>query len=278
MQPRLADARTLDALLAEGYAHADAEATVAALARWRWRRRARAAATGLLLGALGAAAVGGALLEPWWALAGAVGASSALWLAAAVRAARTRRPGAPLELRRPDDAPATGTIVIPVSGESPQRLYALGRELEALDYPRHRLQGLAVLDPADRAARRWLRSHPLPGWVAVLVAPQEVARTRAGLALYGLRQARGEAVTLVGRHDALDPAAARSAAALRDAQGPHPSTGRAARRLAARWRRAAQPSPLAAALAAVTGRRPAASFVCDDARQAFGWGTREGRA
>jgi hypothetical protein len=208
-----------------------------------------------------------------WALAGAVGAVSALWLGGAARAAHSLRPLALAQPRRPNDTLATCTVVIPLSGESPERLYALGRELEALDYPRHRLQGLAILDPADRGARRWLRRHPLPSWVSVRVAPQTVAHSREGLALYGLRQVRGEAVTLVGRLDALDPAAARAAAALRETRGGDPCTGRAAQRLAARWRRAAEPSPLAAAVAAVAGRRTAPSFVCDHACEAFGWAT-----
>jgi hypothetical protein len=160
--------------------------------------------------------------------------------------------------------------------ETPSTLRRLWWALEALDYPGHRLQGLALLDPADRVTRRWLRSHPLPGWVTPLVAPREAARGRRGLLLYGLRQARGQLLTVVRPDSAVTSGFLRQAAATRwanDPRGTNHTTRRDRDRLTRRFLREAHVtwrSSLAIA-AAGRGRRQPAHFRTDELRAAFGW-------
>jgi hypothetical protein len=201
LAPRLTDPQTMDALLADAYAHADGREISRALQRWGTRRVERFGLAALL--ALATVAGGVVLLGPP-ALFVAAGAASLYWLAMALAAGRRWRTaaaageGSPAEvsaLRDPETK--SHSLLILLSRETPAALRRLRLELEQLDYPRHRLQGIAVLDPADRATRRSLRSQPLPPWITLLAAPQEAARGRRGLLLYGLRQARGELFTLI---------------------------------------------------------------------------------
>jgi len=201
--PRLTDARTMDGLLADAYANLDASEVALAQKRWRLRRGALVAlAVALVVGA----GVGSVLLLGPVALVGAIALASLYYLLIAAEFIRAW--AAPVRVRvllmpdgtepRPLVRP-TCTVLIVLRHETPARLHRLRLDLAELDYPPHRLQGVAVFDSTDRRTRKALRSQPLPPWVTVFEAPDS-ARGRRGLALYGLRQARGELLTLVGSH------------------------------------------------------------------------------
>jgi hypothetical protein len=204
--PRLTDPQTLDGLLADAYSHIDGRETAQTLHRWR-KRRIEHVGFVVILALLVLAGSVGLFGAP--ALLVAAGASSIYWLVAAragTGASRTsglmsqdamsqdtREPGA----ERREIQSGSHSLLILLKHEAPGTLRGLRLQLDQLDYPRHRLQGIAVFDSADRATRRSLRVQPLPSWVTVLTAPQEAAHGRRGLLLYGLRQARGELVTVV---------------------------------------------------------------------------------
>jgi hypothetical protein len=95
-------------------------------------------------------------------------------------------------------APAlpTTTILVALHRATPIVVAPLADALERLDYPRHRLQVMAVYDPADAVTGRTLRTVEMPAWVTRLPpAPHAVAGPR-GLLLRGLQEASGELLTV----------------------------------------------------------------------------------
>jgi hypothetical protein len=287
--PRLADPPTMDALLADAYAHGDGRAVAQALRRRRVGRRVRELLGGGLLAAGLSATLAGALLRPMTMLVVAVAVASAYWLAVGAlavlprhaAAARRAKPAAGGDGARVDRMLPTVSLLVALHRETPATLLRIRRDLDALDYPAHKLQGLALLDPADRATRRWLRSHPLPGWMTPLVVPPEAARGRAGLLLYGLRQARGELVAVV-RPDGSLAAGALRAAAERELRAGIPGPVRSGRlrraRLVGRFLREGDMAWTAALSIAAGGRsrRALEPFRSRELRGALGWDAAEG--
>jgi cellulose synthase/poly-beta-1,6-N-acetylglucosamine synthase-like glycosyltransferase len=262
--PRLTDERTMDELLAEAYAHDDGRSTRALLAR----ERIAAAPEPLLLRALSVAVAaflaaglltGGTWLL-WLALAPALAGTAAI--AARLRSrGESMAPGA-----EPDRELPAHTVLVALSRERPRTLARLHLALAGLDYPAHKLQGIAVVPASDHATRRQLRLRPLPAWVTVIEAPPSAARDRRGLLLFGLRQARGELLTVVRPGVPVLPDLLRRAAADEE------HGGRDLRRLAARLLRQGE-APTAAELA-IGGRDARGEpphFRTDDLRAAFGW-------
>ena len=185
----------MDLLLAEAYAHGHGQGSRALLSR----DRLAGAPEPLLLRALSAAAIGlivvglltGTSWLFWLALVPAVGGTAAI--AARLRA---RGDAMPASEEADRDLP-THTILIPLSRERPRTLSRLHLTLEGIDYPAHKLQGIAIVPSSDHVTRRRLRLHPLPAWVTVVEAPPSAARDRRGLLLFGLGLARGELLTAV---------------------------------------------------------------------------------
>ncbi len=183
LAPRLVDSRTMDRLLADAYAEVDGLATNGALRAARRRR----------LGSLGLAGFSARRRRTTGQVAlSGVTASGAL------------------------DVPPEHSLLMILSGESTSSLAHLHDDLAGIEYPRQRLQALAVYHPADRATRRALRERPLPHWVAVLAAPHNLSRGPRSLALYALRQARGETLTLAQTQSKLGPRALHRPAETRE--------------------------------------------------------------
>ena len=264
VEPRLTDERTMDLLLAEAYAHDDGQGSRALLSR----DRVAAAPEPLLLRALSAAAIGlivaglltGTTWLFWLALVPAIGGTAAI--AARLRA---RGDAMPAGEEADRDLP-THTVLIPLSRERPRTLSRLHLTLEGIDYPAHKLQGIAVVPSSDHVTRRRLRLHPLPAWVTVVEAPPSAARDRRGLLLFGLGLARGELLTAVRPGVPLVPDLLRRAAAD-DLHG-----GTDLRRLAARLLRQGEaPTSAELAIGGRDARGEAPHFRTSDLRAAFGW-------
>ncbi len=262
VEPRLTDERTMDLLLAEAYAHDDVDAP-------RRRDRLHVAPEPLLLRALTAAVVAlvatGLLTATGWLL----------WLALVPELAGTAAIALRLRTRgetmaageEPEHELPTHTILIPLLREHPRTLARLHAALAALDYPAHKLHGLAVVPASDHATRRRLRVRPLPAWVTVLDAPPSAARDRRGLLLFGLRQARGELLT------AVRPGAPVTPDLLRRAAGDELHGGSDLRRLAARLlRQGDAPSAAELAIGGRDARGELPHFRTADLRAAFGLG------
>lgn len=175
LAPRLVDSRTMDRLLADAYAEVDGKATNAALRAARKRR----------LRSLGLVSCFVSLTAHHRRPVGSVVLSG------------VTRSGARA-------APPEHSLLLILNHETVGSLSRLCYHLDQIDYPRHRLQALAVYDPADRATRRALREGALPDWVTVLAAPHNLARGRRSLTLYALRQARGATLTLAQARTRLD--------------------------------------------------------------------------
>jgi hypothetical protein len=281
VEPRLTDARTMDALLADAYAHDDGREASRVLRRLGTRRALGVLAT-VALSALATLAGAGAYLHPLNALVAAVGLVAAYWLTMAHVAARSGRAD-PMPDPARDASPSgrslpAASVLVPLRRETPGTLRRLRRSLEELDYPNHKLQAIALLDPADRETRRSLRSHPLPPWVTLLVVPREAATGRRGLLIYGLRQARGELVIVARADGSPAPDALRRAPAhALDAEPARPvglrAEARRRRRVARRFLREAHPTlPAASAVAAgARARRRQACFEGAELQAAFGW-------
>lgn len=85
--------------------------------------------------------------------------------------------------------------------------------LEALDYPRDRLQALIVLESDDSQTWEALAALPLPPFIQVLAAPPGYPRTKPRACNIALERATGELVTIYDAEDRPDPGQLREAAA-----------------------------------------------------------------
>jgi hypothetical protein len=268
---RLADARTMDLLLADAYAHIDGPAARAVIRRGRARRTLQGIGGLCLL----AAAAGATFNAPLPTLACVVGLTCAFSLAMAWRDPRVRRArnadpgssGPSSSLGHSRDLPEC-TVLVPLYRESPRSLAQVRRTLQMVDYPVHKLQGLALLDPSDRATRRWLREQPLSPWVTVLLVPRDASHGNAGRLIYGLLQARGARITVL--HRAGDAAAAALREPARSAGLVRGGTRSGRQRLTEQFLRGTSPVSGAALRHWGSGRR-VALFETSELQAAFGW-------
>lgn len=131
------------------------------------------------------------------------------WRFAALFLARPAAPvpPAPLGRRLP-----RYTVVAALRDEAAM-LPQLVARLDALDYPRDRLQGLLVLEPDDPATLAAARACRLPSWVRVVVAPVGRPATKPRALNVALAQATGELLVIYDAEDAPHPGQLREAAA-----------------------------------------------------------------
>lgn len=85
--------------------------------------------------------------------------------------------------------------------------------LDAIDYPRDRLQGFILLEAHDHLTRSAAAECPLPAWLSVIVVPPGGPRTKPAALNAGLAQATGEFLTVYDAEDDPDPVQLREAAA-----------------------------------------------------------------
>ncbi|MFC5344488.1 glycosyltransferase family 2 protein [Brevundimonas staleyi] len=85
--------------------------------------------------------------------------------------------------------------------------------LDAIDYPRDRLEGFLLLEAHDTATRTAATDYPLPSWLTVLVVPPGGPRTKPSALNAGLAAASGALLTVYDAEDDPDPLQLREAAA-----------------------------------------------------------------
>jgi cellulose synthase/poly-beta-1,6-N-acetylglucosamine synthase-like glycosyltransferase len=85
--------------------------------------------------------------------------------------------------------------------------------LQALDYPRDRLQALIVLESDDSETWDAFAALPLPAFIQVLAAPPGFPRTKPRACNIALERATGALVTIYDAEDRPDPGQLREAAA-----------------------------------------------------------------
>jgi len=119
-----------------------------------------------------------------------------------------------------DERLPTYTLICPLYREA-EVIAELVENLEALDYPRDRLQALIVLEADDDLTLAAVRALALPAFIQVLVVPQGTPKTKPRACNHALDRARGELVVIYDAEDMPDPGQLREAAARFAASDPN---------------------------------------------------------
>ncbi|MFN3353662.1 MAG: glycosyltransferase family 2 protein [Brevundimonas sp.] len=169
-----------------------------------------------LLGALAA----GLWLDPGLTLAVLVWLGWTFFSCTGVLRAMT----APLSTGRAPEAPPLRrwpryTVVAPLRGEA-EVVRALIARLDAIDYPRHRLQGLIVVEPDDPETVAAAMTARRPAWLQVVVAPPGEPRTKPRALNVALGLATGSLITVYDAEDDPDPLQLKEAAARFAVEAP----------------------------------------------------------
>lgn len=250
IEPKLADTETIEALLSALYARSDVDEVVASLlertphfsAFGNRLSRFQLAGAVLILAAL----VGCIILLPATVAATLAAIGTLLYVAYGAYRMYTAwqgwRSGSSLSPTEEDLASLDErtlpvyTLLLPVYKEKPSTLRSLFEALSRLDYPKHKLDGLLLVEEDDEQTLSaveevdkpgWLRmlqvpesSGPVavpkkgarPGWLRVLKVPPGEPRTKPKAMLYGLLYARGELITIYDAEDQPDPKQLKAAA------------------------------------------------------------------
>lgn len=140
---------------------------------------------------------------------------AAAWRVAVMIAAR--RPPAPPHC--PEDELPTYTVIAPLFREAGM-VEQLVAALNALSYPRDRLQVIIALEAVDLDTQAAVAQLVLPAGFEVLVVPEGVPQTKPRACNVALAQTRGQLVTIYDAEDRPDPSQLREAAARFAAGGP----------------------------------------------------------
>ncbi|BCW88910.1 hypothetical protein sos41_20600 [Alphaproteobacteria bacterium SO-S41] len=111
------------------------------------------------------------------------------------------------------------TILVPLYREA-NMIAALAAAMEALDYPRERLEVLLVVESDDEETQAAIARTALPNWMRTLAVPAGFPRTKPRACGHALEQARGEFVVVFDAEDRPEPTQLREAVAAFDAYGP----------------------------------------------------------
>ncbi|WP_235829731.1 glycosyltransferase [Frigidibacter oleivorans] len=104
------------------------------------------------------------------------------------------------------------SVMVPMFREpdiAPRLLARLGQ----LDYPRHRLEVLLVIEACDHTTRAALAGAGLPGWMRVVSVPAGPVQTKPRALNYALNLCRGSVIGVWDAEDAPDPGQIRAVAA-----------------------------------------------------------------
>jgi glycosyltransferase XagB len=220
IEVRLCEERTLDALLGRLYADADAAEVIRALreespelsASKTRLSRPQAVAACVLAGAVAI----GLVVSAGLAATVLATVATAFFLASTgfrlYAAWQGSRGGATIdppgeELTAMDErALPVYTILLPLYKEKPSTVRALFDALSQIDYPKHKLDGLLLLEADDAQTRGAIDEVGRPAWMRVLPLPPGMPRTKPRAMSIGLRYARGSFVTVYDAEDKPDPA------------------------------------------------------------------------
>jgi cellulose synthase/poly-beta-1,6-N-acetylglucosamine synthase-like glycosyltransferase len=108
--------------------------------------------------------------------------------------------GVPDELELP-----TYTLLIPIYREKPGTVRALFQALARIDYPKHKLDGLLLMEVDDDETGDAVESADRPAWLRVLRVPAGAPKTKPRALSYGLRYAKGALLTIYDAEDAPAP-------------------------------------------------------------------------
>ncbi|SHJ19392.1 glycosyltransferase family 2 protein [Wenxinia saemankumensis] len=107
------------------------------------------------------------------------------------------------EAAAPDILPVI-SLIVPLFAERAVAAHLL-RRLEALDYPRDRLDLCLVLESDDATTRAALDAATLPDWAQIVAVPRGTLRTKPRALNYALDFTRGSIVGIYDAEDAPEP-------------------------------------------------------------------------
>jgi cellulose synthase/poly-beta-1,6-N-acetylglucosamine synthase-like glycosyltransferase len=219
IQPRVVTEQELDGLLAAAYADQDSEELPNELRYSDPELSARSnrlsSAQLAIVGVLALLALVSALINPLAPLIAFAALGTAFFIVfpsyrffitwQATKNGSTIAPDAPelAELSR-TDLPLY-TILLPMYGEKPATVSSLIAALGELDYPKHKLDAIALIEADDAVTQGALDSISRPPWLRVLKVPREGPRTKPKALMYGLRNARGKYLTVYDAEDRPEP-------------------------------------------------------------------------
>ena len=220
VEPRLCDDGALDDLLNRVYADVDAAEVTRSLREYapelsafgRSLSRAQVIAACVLAFPL----VFGVLVAPALTATVLVGVATAFFVFSTGFRLYTARQGwrADATVDPPPEAIAamdprslpSYTILLPLYKEKPATVRALFSSLSKLDYPKHKLDGLLLIEADDDQTRAAIEEVGRPAWMRVLALPPGIPRTKPRAMGIGLRYAKGSLLTVYDAEDKPDPA------------------------------------------------------------------------
>ncbi len=129
----------------------------------------------------------------------------------------------PPKAQLPVDVPAemwpVYTVLVPLYRE-PEVASSILASLQALDYPRERLDVKLLLEADDPETLPALERAGLPDWIEVIVAPPASPKTKPRACNHGLAAARGEYLVIYDAEDKPDPDQLKQAVMLFRASPP----------------------------------------------------------
>jgi cellulose synthase/poly-beta-1,6-N-acetylglucosamine synthase-like glycosyltransferase len=97
------------------------------------------------------------------------------------------------------------TILLPIYKEKRSTVDALFKALSRLDYPKHKIDGLLLLEADDKQTQETIEEVGKPEWLKILHVPPGGPRTKPKAMQHGLLYARGSFLTIYDAEDAPDP-------------------------------------------------------------------------
>ena len=219
VEPRLTDEATLDELLRCVYADADADEVTRTLREevpeLSAYRTSPSKSQTLVACVLGFTLAFGLLADLLLTATVLVGFATAFFVISTgfrlYAAWEGCRPGATIN---PSDADLAAlderalpiyTILLPLYKEKPATIRALFESLSEIDYPKHKLDGLLLIEDDDDQTSIAIEKSGRPAWMRPLPLPAGVPRTKPRAMGIGLRYARGTLVTVYDAEDKPDP-------------------------------------------------------------------------
>jgi glycosyltransferase XagB len=220
IEPKLCDDGTLDELLNCVYADVDADEVTRVLRDQAPElsafRTSLSRPQAFLAGGLAFAVVFGGVEDRMLTATVLVAIATAFFVASTgfrfYAAWRGCRPGATVEPPAEELAAMDGrslpvyTILLPLYKEKPSTIRALFGALSRMDYPKHKLDGLLLIEADDDHTRRAIEEVGRPAWMRVLPLPPGTPRTKPRAMGIGLRYAKGSVLTVYDAEDKPDPA------------------------------------------------------------------------
>jgi hypothetical protein len=243
VQPKLVDRETLNDLMGAVYAEKDIEEAVGGLLNATPQFSAFGKRLSPLQATVGAIVllliVAGSLADFSYAAVTATALASLLYFSYTFyriftawkgwRTEATLRPSAEsLASLKVRELPVY-TLLLPVYKEKPSTMRALFESLSRLDYPKHKLDGILLVEADDEQTLQaigeagkpgWLSAVTVPddpdaaepvvkvgrpGWLRILPVPRSDPRTKPKAMIYGLLYARGDIVTVYDAEDQPEP-------------------------------------------------------------------------